>query len=1617
MALDSTIQNSALKNLFAGNPTEGTVFGSYGLKYPVDDIERERDDGTTIIDLKPEVRVFICGGEVTKDVVNVQVDRRVSSESSCSITLANPRGKYNVSLQDLMGNWREDKDILSTYDYDWIKSNYRDNYDAVDNAIKYAAGGDIANQIKDLVKNAAPKNTVVPITKMIFDVKHASAITKKEGDVIFDYRDPVYVFMKGRFSPYWYFAFSGVVAKYNESYRYGAEQTLNLECYDLLYLLKRKRYYQRGALLAAANIEASVRNVENVNATKPITSPAESTPTNLLKYALFHQKPEKEDLDKIKNLSFFESDLTSDINKTGYGTEKSYDQQMKLFKDSHKVEDSDAFIPAMYRSWSLKNKYNYTIKAKETTEFQIEFKFGSSNDFKKGSENTITQLLLKVKELKSRNLKFNIEGYTDGFGAYQYALDLSNARAKHIASILGVDWDRKSKVDNATIYIDSIPYTPIGITKEDYTVEVDMLQEVKGYGMGDESHKASKPGDQGIYATVRYYNIQTGDLVSNGSFEKYKSGELTAGGHNSNVLNITNIKKQDNGNLAGANIDDQMNRRIVLSVIIAEPIVKDKNTFDDWSSFVKERKPQIADPDMFTLSEINDIYFQWNGVNIDDFKEPVIKYHYDTLVRYWVRDFSLNKNDFEKYNKTGWKQDSGFGISGIHPALSYEFINNFNILPGVWKAITDKGNIKSDVDRIVVRPYDKIKECIFGSPTEIAPSNSDKQFPYGNEFNYFRPRVITLLPNKFLSNKLPVNLASFKLFGIESTTTYEYIEKLCTEMDYAFYTSPMGDIIFEPKMYDMHPLYFQKHPKYPVNDFSLKTFEKIEKRNIIRRAFNTELVGKPISFRATQYTNTKGDELIGYRKDFAYNFNPKANHPFFVMEKDISDFNDVFNSDMLKTSLTIMGMPLNTDTSQFSKFVQDLQNTTESFKNITLKEDPVSSTNSMNFPGIYIADGFTNAMRTSDINAVKVAKSEKEKELKSKSASYESSKFTAFIKYTKSNVTLKGLIEASATSMARLSEDEDFINAASFKDVLIKYKNFTMADNSSDQGIYSQGELSKEDLNYINMYTPTIFSTLSAVYDAEVNKKDSTFIALSSERSAFITSYKQILNNFSISDFFENIEKQTSETPLQKELKMLYESIYLTASEDNKKTYIEIKDLEKLCNRNNEFFKRIQSIGDIKQLEKLGLYNPNKDIASRFGILPAGTKVNLFVKNGREAIDYAKVQFNRYLAEAFQYRVSCIGRVEFMLNRPYFIDIKKAIGLSTSHSLGWSFNSNHISSLELSFIRQNKITYKYNKGNLDEVAAANAPSKTGSIEDFYNEAKNYYTSMKTMQGLKDITNKTQKEVSSGAYSSANFSAGGLVALISGAAVEVGASVANAAIEDNFPTGGIYVAHDWIGHINFDDSGRNDILIENKNLETSSNPLSNSELGKYIITESQSTIISSYIITLDSALTKSLFILEDLWSSRYATYKEDLKALDKLNQELKDIYATEAYRNGTREGVDAINLKTKEIINTKNKITAYNNFKIKAENDYSKLTYAIYGKYTVTYDPESDTRSGNDWDNSITSGYMTDLYNAIPEYSVDGKAIRNGCRIVDDKKSKESVNILGKTYSQYIEGID
>ena len=105
-------------------------------------IERYDTDNRCVIDLNPACRVFIAGCEVTKDVISVEMTNSMESGGSCTITLANPRGRYCISRSDLRKKWREDKDILYFYDYEWYQQRERIGFN-VDSILEKVGGASL----------------------------------------------------------------------------------------------------------------------------------------------------------------------------------------------------------------------------------------------------------------------------------------------------------------------------------------------------------------------------------------------------------------------------------------------------------------------------------------------------------------------------------------------------------------------------------------------------------------------------------------------------------------------------------------------------------------------------------------------------------------------------------------------------------------------------------------------------------------------------------------------------------------------------------------------------------------------------------------------------------------------------------------------------------------------------------------------------------------------------------------------------------------------------------------------------------------------------------------------------------------------------------------------------------------------------------------------------------------------------------------------------------------------------------------------------------------------------------------------------------------------------------
>ena len=149
-------------------------------------------DRFTVVNIFPEVRVFICGVEITKVLdVNCKIvshEQKVSP-STCRIRLMNNDLRYRVSYENLSGVWQE---------YDDEK-------------------------------------------RFIFNLKQMSYRPVYEGQTCFSINDPVVVFMKDRFLPFWRFAFSGFINNIDDS-EAPENQGITLMCEDVTKFVRMKQY-------------------------------------------------------------------------------------------------------------------------------------------------------------------------------------------------------------------------------------------------------------------------------------------------------------------------------------------------------------------------------------------------------------------------------------------------------------------------------------------------------------------------------------------------------------------------------------------------------------------------------------------------------------------------------------------------------------------------------------------------------------------------------------------------------------------------------------------------------------------------------------------------------------------------------------------------------------------------------------------------------------------------------------------------------------------------------------------------------------------------------------------------------------------------------------------------------------------------------------------------------------------------------------------------------------------------------------------------------------------------------------------------------------------------------
>lgn len=1612
-----SVNNSQTANgAFSVEDDLGAVFGSFNLKYDplATGVERIREsDGTTILDLTPEARVFIFGAEVTKDVVSVEVSNSMESGGSCNITLANPRGKYRVTQQDLLKRWREDKDILQIYDYDWLKGGRQQGPSFIEKVTKLVGGEEIANQLREIMQtvNNWSRNATIGATRMIYEVKFNSSITKKVGELIFDFRDPVYVFYKGRFSHYWYFAFAGVIDGYSDSDPYGSGQTITLRCIDVLGLLRRKKFTSQGTLLRAGNKETSLQQYDESRVYN-LFSDLTGRLDRVIKILFYLQR----DVDKIRNTHFYYtpacvlssqtqtsvsgSNSPSTAQSTGippYNTATSgagsenESAYLANFRENHAFDDGAGILTKQYRVFPLTRPSTMLeeVPGGSLVIDELEFKHRDDKVYPEDVEwirrNNKVQIEKALKYIKGHpDIKnWKIEGYVTWFHPSQeFQIDLSQKRANNVRKVLEKELGNPAVTFYAVGMGKGSFSIPQGATSPNPDKAVKMPITLNVYEFDSKGTKTIKPFSISEYypkkyteydqeytpATNSYWPVSnyTGGwlwgkgLTAKGKKEKKAQIQIFEGKKVFDYVvaarNATGMK----GIMRGSSVEDAANRVVIIKPL-EEKKTSTKGVAQDFNTWYRTTKPFLCDPNQFTFSPLLDYYFQYNEISPDLYEERVLKVYYDTSVRYWTRDFYIDSTRRNDTKYTGWGARTGFGVCGIHPAMSYDFISNFAILPDVYSAMQADSHL---LDNIVMTPAEKIREMIFGCPTEIAPIDSPDQA--GTHHSLFRPRIFFVYPKIFQgrTDALPWTISGIQTHIESATTTFDALEKITRDEEYNVYASPMGDVFIEPLMYDFHPTKFIK---------------KIEPRDIIADRTLQFEGGEDIYFRIN-VTTPAGLEFVGYRKDKAYKFNTQADHPFFITLKDQIRVTETLKSEMLKTSIFVQGSITN-NAGLEQKVLEELMESLIPYAFVD--NEALYENKSLNvLAGLYIADGLPNTLRGGRITDNQRRRlEEKRNHLQGR---YRFQVIRRFVLDCKDS-TIKRLLLDAATAASSLAQQNTSELSTSQIDNLVRnilkgdYENSTTYANNTNYVI--DNEYTAFDLKTwitLKEIAPTIWNILRDLYLLELHAREAgsrgsagitpqvegtTFAAMEflnarTFQRLLDTSCEKIvegLDQYQGSDYEAYLNSQNTNsttermTPLKitllKELSALYEIVLLsgtTSAEDSLLDLTEeIINIKKMLDSGTV---KIATRGDLKALEKAQMYNPREDLQQRVGYNPGPVIKNYFIQNGEQALSYAKSIFNRYLAKAYVYAIDMIGRPEVWLNRTYYLESRQSIGLLTSYNTNFSIDSPFTTSCELSYIRRNSITYAYTLEELDDVASVHPAGSTESRSNswFHKQAEEYYKGIYSQQ--KELSRvQTARSILQN-----NAMYGGWVGIGAGIAGEIGLDVAETLINSRYPKGGIYIAHDFIGHLDYNQRGPSagqilpNRLLSDYNLD----PRISGRLGSDILTNTE-------ILAISDALTALHEGFQRLKAHEVELYRL-LKRQGDLNREISELENDERSLHGSDGTVAPHNLQRYRIITNllqdRRALKSSNASIIQMKRQsHTLLAATIYGYDDITYD--------------------------------------------------------------------
>ena len=197
--------------------------------------------------LNQRIRVFIAGYDVTPDVESVSIQNSIDSGISAKISLNNARDKYVITRDDLnhlikltrdkSANMYKISDI-NPFHSEIEATPFTLFSDSKTSTLLYKR--EINNVYKnDGVSSEYSKYSDYLFKHMLFLVKWHSGLRKQESELIFDYKEPVIIFLQGRYSTFWYFGFTGFITGFNFTQQYGGDRSISLDCHSRRHQLSR----------------------------------------------------------------------------------------------------------------------------------------------------------------------------------------------------------------------------------------------------------------------------------------------------------------------------------------------------------------------------------------------------------------------------------------------------------------------------------------------------------------------------------------------------------------------------------------------------------------------------------------------------------------------------------------------------------------------------------------------------------------------------------------------------------------------------------------------------------------------------------------------------------------------------------------------------------------------------------------------------------------------------------------------------------------------------------------------------------------------------------------------------------------------------------------------------------------------------------------------------------------------------------------------------------------------------------------------------------------------------------------------------------------------------------